>query len=390
MMEKRLLGRSGEKGTILGFGCMRLPLNGPKPNNIDTDLAQRMLRRAIDGGVNYVDTGFPYHSGGDRTVPGESEPFTGRALRNGYREKVLLATKMPSWKPESKADMHQLLDFQLKRLETSWVDFYLIHNINTSVWDKMVSFKFNEFLDEAVKDGRIRYPSFSFHDSYDLFEKVIGSYDWVMAQIQYNYLDQNHQAGLKGVRLAASKGIALVIMEPLRGGFLVSQVPQEPAGWFKEVRPDWSLPAWGFNWLWNQKEVGVVLSGMSSMEQVEENLELAGKYQAGLFTAQDEETVGRAVDFFKRRIKADCTGCAYCMPCPSGVEIPKNLHLLNQYYLFDSDDFRKVCRLFYNLQLKPENMAGQCVSCGQCEEKCPQHLSIPEYLVQTSELYQST
>ncbi|MDR1395783.1 MAG: aldo/keto reductase [Deltaproteobacteria bacterium] len=387
MIQKRILGASGEAGTILGFGCMRLPLNGPKPDNIDIELATRMLRRAIDRGVNYVDTAFPYHSGSDRQSPGASEPFVGQALRDGYREKVLLATKMPTWMIESRSQMNQLLDLQLKRLETKQLDFYLAHNLNISVFDKLLALGLREFMDEAVRDGRIRFPAFSFHDSYSLFEKAVQCYDWVMGQIQYNYLDQDYQAGKKGVRLAAEKGMALVVMEPLRGGFLVSQVPPEPAGWFKEVRPDWSLPAWGLNWLWNQKEVGVVLSGMSAMEQVDENLALAENYRDGLFTEQDEGVISRVSDYFKLRIKADCTGCGYCLPCPSGVEIPKNISFLNQYHLFDGEGPKERCRYFYGVQLSPEERAENCIVCGQCEEKCPQHLAIPDFLAQTAELY---
>ncbi|MDR1083447.1 MAG: aldo/keto reductase [Deltaproteobacteria bacterium] len=389
MIEKRRLGQSGVEGTILGFGCMRLPLNGPKPDNIDTDLAARMLHSAIDRGVNYVDTAYPYHSGGDRQTPGASETFVAQALAKGYREKVLLATKLPTWMVESRAQMNEILDFQLKRLDVRQLDFYLAHNINISVWDKLLSVGIREFFDEAVRDGRIRFPSFSFHDSYSLFEKVVTGYDWVMAQIQYNYLDKDYQAGQKGVELAAGRGVALVIMEPLRGGFLVSQVPQEPIDIFKEVRPDWSLPAWGFNWLWNRPEISVVLSGMSDMAQVEENLALAEKYRPEIFTDKEEAAVNKVRDFFKRRLQADCTGCGYCLPCPSGVEIPKNINFLNQFFLFDSQDAKDRCRYFYGIQVNQEERAENCVSCGECEEKCPQHLAIPKYLSKTAELYQA-
>ncbi|MDR2421788.1 MAG: aldo/keto reductase [Deltaproteobacteria bacterium] len=386
-MEKRLMGKSGAEGTILGFGCMRLPLAGPKPDDIDIDLATKMLRTAIDRGVNYVDTAYPYHSGGTREAPGASEPFVAQALKNGYREKVHLATKLPTWMVKSRAQMNQLLDFQLKRLDVRRIDFYLAHNINGTVWDELLALGLREFFDEAVRDGRILYPSFSFHDSYSLFERVVNSYDWVMAQVQYNYMDEDYQAGQAGVRLAAQKGLAVVIMEPLRGGFLVTQVPQEPQDALKKVRPDWSLPAWGFNWLWAQPELQVILSGMSSLEQVEENLSLADKYVDGLFTEADEQAIGQVRDFFKKRIKADCTGCGYCLPGPTGVEIPKNLNYLNQYYLFEGDGPRERCRYFYDIQVSPPERADKCVACGQCEEKCPQSLDIPAFLAQTAELY---
>ncbi|MDR1577596.1 MAG: aldo/keto reductase [Deltaproteobacteria bacterium] len=389
MIKKRLMGQTGVEGTILGFGCMRLPLNGPKPDNIDIELSTKMLRLAIDRGVNYVDTAYPYHSGGTRQTPGASELFVAEALKGGYREKVLLATKLPTWLVESRSHMHQLLDFQLKRLDVRQLDFYLAHNINISVWDKLISLGLREFFDEAVRDGRIRFPSFSFHDNFSLFERVITSYDWVMAQVQYNYLDVNYQSGQAGVRLANQKGVAVVVMEPLRGGFLVSQVPEEPQSVLRRIRPDWSLPAWGFNWLWNQPECAVVLSGMSDLAQVEENLALAEKFTENLFTESDEEAINQVRDFFKGRVKADCTGCGYCLPCPSGVEIPKNLNFLNQYYLFEGDGPRERCRYFYNIQLSQDERAANCVSCGQCEEKCPQGLAIPGFLNQTAELYKA-
>ncbi|MDR2141407.1 MAG: aldo/keto reductase [Deltaproteobacteria bacterium] len=387
MIKKRLLGQSGVEGSILGFGCMRLPLNGPKAADIDIDLATRMLRLAIDRGINYVDTAYPYHSPGTRETPGASEPFVAQALKGGYREKVLLATKLPTWLVDSQAKMHQLLDFQLKRLDVRQIDFYLAHNINVSVWEKLLALGLRKFFDEAVRDGRIRFPSFSFHDNYALFEKVVSGYDWVMGQVQYNYLDHKYQAGQAGVRLAARKGLAVVVMEPLRGGFLVSQVPEEPTQVLKEARPDWTLPAWGFNWLWNQPECAVVLSGMSDLAQVEENLALAEKYEAGLFTEKDEAAIDKVRDFFKARLQADCTGCGYCLPCPSGVEIPKNINFLNQYYLFDGQTPRERCRYFYFVQLSPEERAVNCVACGECLEKCPQGLNIPAFLTKTAELY---
>ncbi|MDR1677007.1 MAG: aldo/keto reductase, partial [Deltaproteobacteria bacterium] len=191
MITKRKLGQTGESATILGFGCMRLPLKGPSPDDIDTELATNMIRTAIDRGVNYIDTAYPYHSAGTRNNPGASEPLVAEALADGYREKVLLATKLPTWLITSRSDMDRYLDEQLKRLRVSRIDFYLAHNLNVSVWDNLVNFGLREFMDSAVKDGRIGYPAFSFHDNYSLFERIVVSYDWAMAQIQYNYLDRD-------------------------------------------------------------------------------------------------------------------------------------------------------------------------------------------------------
>ncbi|MDR2368698.1 MAG: aldo/keto reductase, partial [Deltaproteobacteria bacterium] len=347
MITKRNIGRTGEPGSILGFGCMRLPLKSSNPEDIDRELAIDMIRTSIDRGVNYVDTAYPYHSGASRNNPGASEPLVAEALADGYRQKVLLATKMPTWLITSRSDMDRYLDEQLDRLRVSRIDFYLAHNLNISVWDKLVNFKLGEFMDAAVKDGRIGYPAFSFHDNYQLFETIVKSYDWAMCQIQYNYLDRDFQAGQKGLRLAHSKGMGVVIMEPLRGGFLVNHMAPPPRELMKKARPDWSLPAWGFNWLWNQPEISVVLSGMTAKDQVLENLALAEAWHKDLVTPSDLAALDGVCDYFASRMKTSCTSCGYCMPCPSGVDIPKNLSFLNQYYLFDSQETKDRCKYFY-------------------------------------------
>jgi predicted aldo/keto reductase-like oxidoreductase len=387
MIEKRPMGRTGDRSSILGFGCMRLPLNGPKPDNIDLDLAQAMLRSAIDRGVDYVDTAYPYHSAGDRMTPGASEPFVARALKDGYRERVKLATKLPSWKVTSNRHMHEILDEQLKRLEVPCIDYYLVHNINTTVWAPMKEYRVFEFLDEAVKDGRIKYPAFSFHDEYPLFEEVIKSYDWAMTQVQYNYLDRDSQPGRAGVKLAYDRGIAVVVMEPLRGGFLIKHLPDVPKEALTKARPEWSLAAWALNWLWNQPEVSVVLSGMSDMAQTDDNVKTAQAWKGGIFTSDDTETIDRATGWFSDRIKAGCTACGYCMPCPSGVDIPKNFTYLNNYFLFDADEARTRCKLFYKMLVAEGEGASHCTSCGECIEKCPQHLEIPKHLEEVVEIF---
>ncbi|MDR0550362.1 MAG: aldo/keto reductase [Deltaproteobacteria bacterium] len=387
MIETRAIGASGVKGSILGFGCMRLPLNSRDKSDINFDLAQKMVRTAIDRGVNYLDTAFPYHSGGGMAAPGASEPFLAQALKDGYRDKVLLATKLPIWLLESQADAHKYLDLQLKRLNVRQIDFYLAHGINAPMWEKLQSFRIQDFFDQAVRDGRIRFPSFSFHDSYLLFEKVIKAYDWVMTQVQYNYLDQEYQAGRAGVTLAAKRGVGVVVMEPLRGGFLVDQIPQDQVDSLKEVRPDWSLPAWGFNWLWNQPDIAVVLSGMSDLAQVTENLTLAENYAQGLFTAQEVTAINKVLAFFNNRLKANCTSCGYCLPCPEGVNIPMVLASLNNFFLFDGRRARKLCVHLYNAQLTVEERAASCVLCGQCQEKCPQAFDIPQLMTQITTLY---
>jgi predicted aldo/keto reductase-like oxidoreductase len=347
-----------------------------------------MLRLAIDRGVNYVDTAYAYHSSG-RGNNGESEPFLSHALKDGYREKVKLATKLPTWLVENHLDMHKYLDQQLKFLGVDKIDFYLAHNLNMSCWDNLLKNRMLQFFDEAQKDGRIGFPSFSFHDEYKLFEIIVNSYDWAMAQIQYNYLDVDFQAGRAGLKLAHSRGMAVVIMEPLRGGFLVKYMPSEPKAWLKEAHPEWSLAAWALNWLWNQPEVSVVLSGMSDMEQLEDNLASFEAYQPGIFTAADETLLQKVVEFFQKRIQVSCTGCGYCLPCQKGVDIPKNLGFLNQFYLFDAEEAQERCRLFYGLLTPPQDRAENCVACGECEPKCPQGLEIPKFLNKAVDVFKS-
>jgi predicted aldo/keto reductase-like oxidoreductase len=319
------MGKTKEQSTILGFGCMRLPLNGPTPDMINIELATKMLRNAIESGVNYVDTAYAYHSAGTRNTPGQSEPFVSGALKGGYREKVLLATKLPTWLVESHRDMHKYLDEQLRRLDVKYLDFYLAHNLNVYVWEKMQSFKLFDFFEEAMKDGRIRFPAFSFHDSYLLFETIIKNYDWALTQIQYNYLDQDYQAGRKGLKLANSRGMAVVIMEPLRGGFLARHIPEDIVSRLNNMHPDWSMAGWALKWLWSQSEVTTVLSGMSDMAQVEDNLKSAYQYTENGFSESDSSAIDEVARYFEQRLKVNCTQCGYCMPCPSGVDIPKNL-----------------------------------------------------------------
>ena len=384
-MQKKLFGRTGLELSILGFGCMRLPLLDPKdPTGIDYDLAADMLRRAVDAGVNYVDTAWPYH-GSDRASPGASETFVAQALKGGLREKVALATKLPTWLVETKADMHKFLDLQLKRLEAARIDFYLAHNLNKMVWPKMKELKVREFLAEAARDGRIGWAGFSFHDDYGLFEEIVTGYDWDFAQIQYNYVDEHYQAGRRGVELAAGKGLGLIVMEPLRGGFLIRHMPEDIRKILAQARPDWSLADWAFRWLWNQPELGVVLSGMNQMSDVTENLAIA----AAAVPLKEEETAALNLvkDMFKKRIKVGCTACGYCLPCPQGVPIAKVLGYYNDYHLLDADEVRQRTKFFFSAQAGPNEYPRHCVHCRECEEKCPQHLPISETMAEAARIF---
>ena len=383
-MQQRILGKTGLSVSILGFGCMRLPLTDPKnPASIDYDVATRMLRKAVDGGVNYVDTAWPYHGNKGNRFPGESEPFTAHALKDGYREKVYLATKLPTWAVTTRADMDRFLDEQLKRLDTPYIDCYLAHNMNSAAWPRLKNLGLADFFDAALKDGRIRHAGFSFHDSLPLFEDIVNGYDWSFGQIQYNYLDVNHQAGEKGLRLMAGKGMGAVIMEPLRGGFLINTITDEMRAIFGAANPSWSLADWALRWLWSQGEVNLVLSGMSTLEQVEENLRIANA--AGTLNDGELAAAADVRGIFHRNLRLDCTGCGYCMPCPFGVNIPKNLNYYNNYHLVPTEANHARFLTSYRNQMTAEESYANCTQCGACEAKCPQHLPIAETMPKLAE-----
>lgn len=358
--------------SILGFGCMRLPVT--KDGNIDEKQATEMIRFAIDHGVNYVDTAYPYHNG-------ESEPFLGRALQGGYREKVKLATKLPSWLIKSRADMDHYLDEQLKRLQTDHIDFYLVHGLMRPFWENLRSLGVTDFLDDAIADRRIRYAGFSFHDELELFKEIVDSYDWSFCQIQYNFMDEKNQAGTEGLRYAADNGLGIVIMEPLRGGMLTKDIPSINDIW-RKATVQRSLSEWALRWVWNHPEVTVVLSGMSSFEQVQQNVAYAESGLANSLSQEELNLFGEAEIEYKKRIKVPCTGCRYCMPCSSNVSIPECFEMYNQGCMFDAPE---AANANYDIVLggmltgRP-GFASQCQECGDCEEKCPQGIPIREHL----------
>ncbi|MEI6104228.1 MAG: aldo/keto reductase [Methanothrix sp.] len=357
--------------SILGFGCMRLPVT--KGGDIDEKQATKMLRYAIDHGVNYVDTAYPYHKG-------ESEPFLGRALQGGYREKVFLATKLPSWLIKSRADMDHYLDEQLKRLQTDHIDFYLVHGLMKPFWENLWSLGITDFLDDAIADGRIKYAGFSFHDELALFKEIVDAYHWTFCLIQYNFTDEQNQAGTEGLRYAAERGLGIVVMEPLRGGMLTKEIPAINKIWEKApVRR--SLSEWALRWVWNHPEVSVVLSGMSSLEQVEKNVAYAENGFANSLSKEEQNLFGEAETEYKRRIKVPCTGCRYCMPCPSNVCIPECFEMYNQGCMFDAPEVASVNYGFLGGMLSGSpGFASQCQECEECEKKCPQGIPIREEL----------
>ena len=385
-MKQRTMGKTGEAVSILGFGCMRLPVAGPNPSCIDEDLAIAMIRTAIDQGVNYLDSAWPYHGASGFTEPGASEPLVGRALLGGYREKVKVATKLPSWMVKNRADMNRILDLQLERLQTTHIDFYLAHTLNARYWAAMQEADLAGFLEEARKDGRIKHVGFSFHDRFSVFQDIVEGYDWDFAQIQYNYLDREYQAGEAGLKLAAGKGMGVVVMEPLRGGFLINQMPDRLRAHLAGVRPSWSLADWGLRWLWSQPEISLVLSGMSTMAHVEENIAIARNAEP--LSDEEASAIDAVRDEFMKLIKVPCTACGYCLPCPEGVNIPRNFMMYNDYFLTNSESSRKHFRYVYNnLVLTEEEKADRCQHCGECEEKCPQQLPISDAMADVASIF---
>jgi uncharacterized protein len=368
----RKFGKTNEMVSILGFGCMRLPLiPGGDATQIDEEQSIKLVRYAIDQGVNYIDTAYPYHGTGMGSG-GQSEPFVAKALKNGYREKVKLATKLPSWLIKTREDMDHYLNEQLKRLDTDYIDFYLVHSLNAAVWPKLKELGINEFLDQAIKDGRIKHAGFSFHDKADLFKEIVDYYDWSFCQIQYNYLDENFQAGTEGLEYAAKKGLGITIMEPLRGGKLAGNLPEAARDVFGQADIKRTPADWALRWVWDHPEVSVVLSGMNTMDQVTENLKTASEAEASSLTGKETEIIDRVKAIYKERIKVNCTACSYCMPCPKGVNIPGCFAAYNNYHIFgEKDGYAWVA---------PAQRASNCVECGKCETHCPQGIQIRQEL----------
>lgn len=372
-MKYRKFGKLDWEVSAIGFGCMRLPIvgTGSRGSNVDQAEATRMIRHAVDNGVNYIDTAYPYHGG-------QSEVVLGKALQDGYREKICLATKSPIWQVNSADDFDKFLEEQLQRLQTSYVDFYLLHALNRSHWrDRVLKHGILERAEAAIRDGRIRYLGFSFHDGFDAFAEILNDYNgFTFCQIQYNYMDTENQAGTKGLKLAAEKGLAVVIMEPLLGGKLANP-PASIQEIFQAADTEKTPVDWALQWLWNQPEVSTVLSGMSTIDQVEANLRSGDLAAVGSFEADDLAVVDRVKEAYKKRIPIPCTRCNYCMPCPNSVNIPGNFGALNEAHLHD--DFAGGRRAYQRITNSNQH-AEKCIACRVCEEHCPQGIAISEWM----------
>lgn len=375
-MQYRKFGKTGFDVSTFGLGCMRLPLKvladgKTEYGQIDEEKAIEMIRYAINHGVNYVDTAYTYHEE-------NSERVVGKALKDGYRARTMLATKLPVWKAVKAEDFERMLDEQLDKLQTDYIDFYLLHTLNREIWSKAKAMGVLDFLDRVKASGKIKYAGFSFHDQLDVFKEIIDSYDkWDMCQVQFNILDEHKQAGIEGIEYAASRGIPVVIMEPLRGGSLAKVSSDIKAVWDKSGL-ERSHIEWAFRWICNHPEVTVVLSGVSTMEQLKDNIRIFENALPNSMSEQELAVVKEVQACYKSRIKVGCTGCRYCMPCPSGVDIPGIFGRYDDAMLFDTlEDHRvKYKRGIIGKGKDP----SQCVECGHCESVCPQHISIIEKL----------
>lgn len=355
----------GNRLSILGYGCMRFTQSGGK---IDLDKAEKEIMEAYHAGVNYFDTAYVY---------GGSEDALGRILeKNGIRDKVNIATKLPHYLIKKADSMEKYFTEELRRLRTDHIDYYLMHMLtDVKTWDRLKALGIIQWLEEKRKSGAIRQVGFSYHGNSDMFCELVDVYDWDFCQIQYNYMDEHSQAGRKGLHYAASKNLPVIIMEPLRGGKLVGLLPDEAKLLMEEYSIKRSPAEWAFRWLWNQPEVTCVLSGMNSLDMVKENVKTASDAQVGELTQADEELLHNVVKAINARIKVGCTGCRYCMPCPKNVDIPGTFAAYNRKY---TEGFKAALMEYFMCTAirKDSSAASNCIECGKCEQHCPQHLEI--------------
>lgn len=365
-MEKRKMEKLGVETSLLGFGCMRFPTTAE--GKIDEARAEKMLDMAYEAGVNYFDTAYPYHDGA-------SEPFVGKVLNKYDRDTYYLATKLPVWLVEKEEDVRRIFEEQLERLQKDYIDFYLLHALDKERWEKIKSLKVVETCEQLQKEGKIKNLGFSFHDDYEAFEEILTSRNWDFCQIQYNYMDTEEQAGDKGYALTEKLGVPLVIMEPVRGGSLAG-FSEDINAKFQALDGNKSVASYALRWVASHPNVKVVLSGMSTEEQVADNLKTFRDFQP--LNRKEWQTIEEVVTTLRARVQNGCTGCAYCMPCPAGVNIPRNFHLWNQYHIYQKYGVVKSGWEGMDEKERPVN----CIKCGKCENVCPQHLFIRKNLEQ--------
>lgn len=367
-MQYRLIEKTGDEVSSLGFGAMRLPLKNGK---INRELAQKQIYHAIDNGINFIDTAYLY---------GDSEKFLGETLQGEYSDKVRICTKLPSIHVRKYEDMENFLAEQLERLKRDYIDYYLVHSVDFKTTNRLIKKGLFEFLDNAKSEGKVRHVGFSYHGPKEEFDSIVDAYDWDVVMVQYNYFDENVQASMEGIEYAASKGMGVFVMEPLKGGILAGEMPKDAEEIFKKADPSKSTAQWALQWVLNNRNVSCVFSGMNSIEQLEENLAVAERTTPLSMTFEEMETVELVKRVMRNSLKINCSTCGYCMPCPQGVNIPECLKTYNEKYLFNHKGFINTSLIDYyqyvgGVMGKPGN-AGLCNACGKCLRKCPQKLDI--------------
>ena len=367
-MQYRVIQKTGDEISPLGYGAMRLPLKNGK---IDRIKAKELIYHAIDNGVNFIDTAFLY---------GDSESFLGEVIQGKYKDKVKICTKLPTIIVKKYDDMEKILDEQLERLQRDSIDYYLIHAVDLKAMNRLMKRDLVKFLDKAKSDGKIRHTGFSYHGPKEEFSQAIDSYDWDVVMVQYNYFDENVQASVEGIEYAASKGMGIFVMEPLKGGILAGKMPKDAEEIFKKANPNKSTAQWALEWVLNNRNVTCVLSGMNDLSQLDENLEVAHNTAPMSMSFEDLETVELVKRVMRNSLRINCSTCGYCMPCPRGVNIPECLKIYNEKYLFGHKGLINPAFMDYYQYvggiMGNSGNAGKCNGCGKCLRKCPQKLDI--------------
>lgn len=374
-MQYRKFEKLGKDVSLLGMGCMRLPQL--EDGSVDEAEAIDIIRSAIDAGVNYVDTAYTYHGG-------KSEKVLGKALKDGYREKVLLADKMPIWLAKDEEHMKQIFNKQLERLDVDCIDMYLVHNVGVPIWKRCKKLNLMPFLEEMKTQGKIKHIGFSFHDKLEFFKEMIDEYDWEFCQIQLNFMDKNFQAGVEGLKYAAEKGLDVIVMEPLKGGRLTDFVPPTVQNLWDEAETKRTPAEWAFKWVASFPEVKCMLSGMSSREQLSQNIKTLSKENAGDLTAEEATLIDKVSDEYNRLIKYSCTGCQYCLPCPQKLDIPKIIGYYNDWNVYEQNPSTKF---EYETWIPDGRHGSDCIGCKACEEKCPQSLPIAQAMKDAADAF---
>jgi len=373
-MQYRTMPGSDEPLSVLGYGCMRLPtkVGGAASSLIDKEKATRQIRGAIDRGVNYIDTAWPYHLGASESFLGEY------VLKDGYREKVNIATKLPCMTIRSTEAFREIFNKQLAKLQVDTIDYYLLHALDGKTWSLMLELGIIQFMDEIKASGQVRHMGFSFHGKKEDFMTICDGYDFDFAQVQFNILDESFQAGIEGIDYAHSKGMGIIVMEPLRGGSLVGKIPKEIQKIYDEAPIKRSAADWALRWIWNHPAVTLVLSGLNEDAHIDENIKVAEEALPKALTEIELDIINRVRDTYYRLLQIGCTGCAYCMPCPAGIDIPAAFKNLNNYHMFGKIEASIYHAAYLGVQTedKKAHWTSSCIDCGKCEKACPQHLAI--------------